>query len=105
MIYILAANYREFQGFMADHYLREHLGSGGNREGQVIYLGSYYADIDKLRGTRGIVLVWNGSGIQPDLYDEVQAYCRANLMPFVVIEDLRRQAYIQRLAGLQAREP
>lgn len=88
MIYVFTENYRQFQGFLHEHHLREQQGNIG----QVRYLGDAYGTLQGIR--EGIVLAWGTWQRRLDA-EEVQAYCRYRDIPFLPVPDLRRERYLR----------
>lgn len=71
-LYVMTADAHVFHAFLHEYRLREHHGSGNNREGQVRRLSHR----DQLRGCGPcLVMVWGPllSRAQNDILDEIQA--------------------------------
>ena len=84
MIYVLTGHYSQFQNFAHEFGLRENFGPA--KRGHVRYL----SDMHRLMGLdRGIVLTW-GTWFERQDRAEIEDYCKARDIPFLVVPDLRR---------------
>lgn len=99
MIYVLAGDRGQYEGFLHEFRLRTHHGDGNNREGQCRFLSDCNYD---LRGIdRAIVLVWGTAYLRGD-YDEVESYCTARDIPFIQVPDLRRARHYREMAATKS---
>jgi hypothetical protein len=94
MIYVMAGNYQQFQGFLQEFQLREDFGNNycsvhGCRRGQVRYLGESIDMLDRIRGGRSIVLRW-GTWFERRDASMVEDFCKALDIPLVEVPDLHR---------------
>ena len=92
MIYVFTKDYRQFQNFLQEFQLCEHLANGGNREGQVSYLGSDEVRVEqRLRGnSHALVLAW-GTYFERRDFHFVEDMCRALDIPLIVVPELQRE--------------